>query len=152
MPNKCTTQDIKGPIAVLDAAVLSAPPRLRVYNNMTKDGDRLQQNIKGVPILLLDYLITTSLLLVTEVQEWLDRPQTVDGRVRIPGSSAPAVQKWLAIIHGETIPTSPASPALTAVSSQWDERSYRHSGRTESIAESSYSDTLPPSTPATSIG
>ena len=68
----------------LDAAVLSAPPRLRIYNNMTNDGDRLQQNIKGMPVLLLDYLITTSLLLVTEVQEWLDRPQTVDGRVRIP--------------------------------------------------------------------
>lgn len=119
---------------------------------MTKDGDRPQQNIKGVPILLLDYLITTSLLLVTEVQEWLDRPQTVDGRVRIPGSSAPAVQKWLAIIHGEPAPTSPASPTLTAVSSQWDERSYRHSGGAASIADSSYSDPVTPSTPATSTG
>lgn len=126
--------------------MLSAPPRLRVYHNFTDGDDRTQQNIRGVPVLLLDYLVTTSLILVTEVQEWLDRPQTVNGRVRIPGSSAPVVQRWLALIHGEPLPASPSSPTLTATTSHWDERSNRHS------AGSSSSDPITPSTPGTSNG
>ncbi|GJE92670.1 hypothetical protein PsYK624_088250 [Phanerochaete sordida] len=148
----CTTQNIKGPIAILDAAVLSAPPRLRIYHNfMSGDAERSQrENIKGVPVILLDYLMTTALIMVTEVQEWLDRPQTADGRVRIPGTSQPAVQKWLAIIHGETTPESPgasaaaSSPTLTAVSANWDENSNRHSSGTASLS----SGPITPSTPA----
>ncbi|THH02269.1 hypothetical protein EW026_g579 [Hermanssonia centrifuga] len=67
----CSTSGVKGPIAVLEGAVLSAPPRLRIYHtSLTGNGDaertNEQQNYKGVPVLLLDYLITTALILVTE--------------------------------------------------------------------------------------
>ncbi|EKM54650.1 uncharacterized protein PHACADRAFT_258643 [Phanerochaete carnosa HHB-10118-sp] len=116
---------------------------------MTGDAERSQRdNIKGVPILLVDYLMTTALIMVTEVQEWLDRPQTANGRIRIPGSSQPAVRTWLAIIHGEFIPESPdpPSPTLTAVSSLWDESSNRYS----SGAASLFSGLTTPSTPASS--
>ena len=96
---------MKGPVAVLDAATLSAPPRLKIYDTLIeKDLARSQDNYKGIPTILIDYLVVTAFLLVTDVQEWLDRPQSEDGRVRIPGSSAPAVQKWLAVIHGEPPP------------------------------------------------
>ncbi|PCH36071.1 hypothetical protein WOLCODRAFT_140209 [Wolfiporia cocos MD-104 SS10] len=96
----CTTSGIKGPIAVLDAAVLSAPPRLRIYETLImSEHARSQRNHAGVPFLLLDYLVATSLLLTTTTQEWLDRA----GDQRIPGSSSRTVQKWLAVIHPPTL-------------------------------------------------
>ncbi|KAJ3557862.1 hypothetical protein NM688_g1243 [Phlebia brevispora] len=148
----CTTSGIKGPVAVFDAAVLSAPPRLRVFQTfLNGDAERTQENYHGVPVMLLDYLMLTSLLMVTDVQEWLDRPQTDNGRVRIPGSSAPVVQKWLAIIHDEPIPdTPPGSPLQTAVS-DWDARSRLSGGYAQSAyGGSSSSDPMTPVTPATS--
>ncbi|CCL98698.1 uncharacterized protein FIBRA_00702 [Fibroporia radiculosa] len=75
----CTSSGVKGPIAVLDAPDLV----------------RSQQNHAGVPFLLLDYLVATSLLLTTHTQEWFDRP----AGATLPGSASRSVQKWLAIIH-----------------------------------------------------
>lgn len=148
-PLQCSTSGIKGPIAVLDAAVLSAPPRLRVFQTfLNGDAERTQENIKGVPVLLLDYLITTALILVTEVQEWLDRPHNESGRVRIPGSSAPAIQKWLAIIHNEPIPMSPPMSPSADAQSLWDVRS-RISGTTSVADSNSSGDLYTPITPAT---
>ncbi|THH28385.1 hypothetical protein EUX98_g5809 [Antrodiella citrinella] len=113
----CTTAGANGPFAVLDSAVLNAPARLSVFHNCLEDNEtRHQENYKGVPVMLLDYLVVTAMLLGTDVQEWLDRPQNVDGTVRIPGSSAHSVQKWLAIIHNEPLPASPVSPAETTAS------------------------------------
>ena len=77
---------------------MSAPPRLRIYQTLTApDLARSQQNHAGVPFLLLDYLVVTSLLLTTTTQEWLDRPADA----HLPGSSSRSVKKWLAIIHPE---------------------------------------------------
>lgn len=83
---------------MLDAATLSAPPRLRIYQSLTApDLARSQQNHAGIPFLLLDYLVITSLLLTTTTQEWLDRPADA----HLPGSSSRSVKKWLALIHPE---------------------------------------------------
>ncbi|KAH9935790.1 uncharacterized protein B0H18DRAFT_977319 [Fomitopsis serialis] len=96
----CGTSGIKGPVAVLDAATLSAPPRLRIYQTLTApDHARSQQNHAGIPFLLLDYLVVTSLLLTTTIQEWLDRPADA----HLPGSSSRAVKKWLSIIHPDRV-------------------------------------------------
>ncbi|KAH9839221.1 uncharacterized protein C8Q71DRAFT_503334 [Rhodofomes roseus] len=96
----CGTSGLKGPVAVLDAATLSAPPRLRIYQTLTTpDLARNQQNHAGIPFLLLDYLVVTSLLLTTTTQEWLDRPADA----HLPGSSSRAVKKWLALIHPDRI-------------------------------------------------
>lgn len=106
--------------------------------------------------MMLDYLVTTSLLLVTEVQEWLDRPQNSSGRCRIPGSSAYSVQRWLAIIHGDPLPPSPpTSPAETAASVPWTISDRRISGATSSSGPRSANTSefygSVPSTPATSV-
>ncbi|KAI0645806.1 hypothetical protein C8Q79DRAFT_1001315 [Trametes meyenii] len=105
----CVTNAVKGPVAVLDAATLSAPPRLKVYHPLIeRDVARSQDNYKGVPTAFLDYLIVTSLLLVTDVQEWLDRPR----EARIPGSSSYTVQRWLALIHNTPAPPEPQHPTV----------------------------------------
>ncbi|OBZ70854.1 hypothetical protein A0H81_09226 [Grifola frondosa] len=111
----CTTSGIKGPVAVLDAATLSAPPRLKIYHTLINGEAALSQhNHHGVPTILLDYLIITALLLVTDVQEWLDRPSHDTGGTRIPGSSSYMVQRWLAIIHNRPLP--PRPPTSTSLS------------------------------------
>ncbi|KAH9892672.1 hypothetical protein C8Q73DRAFT_67873 [Cubamyces lactineus] len=105
----CVTSAVKGPVAVLDAATLSAPPRLKVYHPLIeRDVARSQDNYKGVPTVFLDYLVVTSLLLVTDVQEWLDRPR----EARIPGSSSYTVQRWLALIHHRPPPQEPDHPTV----------------------------------------
>lgn len=75
-PIQCTCSSIKGPLAILQAAQLSAPPRLRVYSSLLPEDEttRDQPNYGGVPHVLLDYLIATSLLLVTDLEEYLHRP------------------------------------------------------------------------------
>ncbi|KAI0373930.1 hypothetical protein BV20DRAFT_977209 [Pilatotrama ljubarskyi] len=105
----CVTSAVKGPVAVLDAATLSAPPRLKVYHPLIeRDVARSQDNYKGVPTVLLDYLVVTSFLLVTDVQEWLDRPR----EARIPGSSSYTIQRWLALIHHTPAPPEPDHPTV----------------------------------------
>jgi hypothetical protein len=72
----CTCASVKGPVAILEAAVLSAPPRLRIYSSLLREVDtsRPQPNFGGVPYALMDYLVTTSLILVTDIEEWMHRP------------------------------------------------------------------------------
>ncbi|KAF9650865.1 hypothetical protein BDM02DRAFT_3185022 [Thelephora ganbajun] len=80
----CTCSSNKGPLAILQAAYLSAPPRLRVYSSLLREDDtaRNQSNYGGVPHVLLDYLIATSLLLVTDIEEYLHRPHQDVGAAR----------------------------------------------------------------------
>ncbi|KAI0075773.1 hypothetical protein K474DRAFT_1708768 [Panus rudis PR-1116 ss-1] len=150
----CTTPGANGPFAILDSSVLNAPARLSIFHNCLEEGEtRKQECYSGIPVLLLDYLITTSLLLVTEVQEWMDREQTPTGTVRIPGSSIPAVKKWLAIIHNDPLPASAAtSPADTMASSApWGSEDNRRISGSSSPPGSGSGTSIPtPSTPATS--
>ncbi|KAI9067279.1 hypothetical protein FKP32DRAFT_1683913 [Trametes sanguinea] len=105
----CVTNAVKGPVAVLDAATLSAPPRLKIYHPLIeRELARSQDNYKGIPTIFLDYLVVTSLLLVTDVQEWLDRPR----EAHIPGSSSYTVQRWLALIHHTPAPPEPDHPTV----------------------------------------
>ncbi|KAH9942355.1 uncharacterized protein BXZ73DRAFT_74628 [Epithele typhae] len=105
----CVTNPVKGPVAVLDAATLSAPPRIKIFDTLIdKDVARSQDNYKGIPTLLLDYLIVTAFILVTDVQEWLDRPRDS----RIPGGSSYTVQRWLALIHNRPPPPEPEHPTV----------------------------------------
>ncbi|RPD57513.1 hypothetical protein L226DRAFT_457721 [Lentinus tigrinus ALCF2SS1-7] len=105
----CVTSAIKNPVAVLDAATLSAPPRIKIYDTLIeRETARSQDNYKGIPTILLDYLIVTSFLLVTDVQEWLDRPR----EARIPGSSSYTIQRWLALIHHRPAPPEPDHPTV----------------------------------------
>ncbi|KAH9948935.1 hypothetical protein B0H21DRAFT_195537 [Amylocystis lapponica] len=172
----CSSSGTKGPIAILDAAVLSAPPRLKIYKTLVDSAHaRSQGNHHGVPFLLLDYLVVTALLLCTTTQEWLDRPATV----RMPGSSSYTVRRWLALIHNEPLPpepesasesepgtarshgpddppspSTPFSPTTTTGSPMWDTQSgvTSWSGGSASGSGSGSSDhPVTPSTPATSL-
>ena len=71
-------------MAILHAAHLSAPPRLGVYSSLLREDDTThsQPNYGGVPHALLDYLIATSLLLVTDIEEYLHRPNQDVGAAR----------------------------------------------------------------------
>ncbi|KAF9815581.1 hypothetical protein IEO21_04502 [Rhodonia placenta] len=163
----CSTSAVKGPIAVLDAAVLSASPRIRIYETLiSQELVRSQQNHSGVPTLLLDYLITTAMLLTTTNQEWLDRPENA----RIPGSSSRTVQKWMAIIHSRPVPPAddlgrederedereddePSSPTTLfsrrTSSSLWDVRTTYSSGSGSGSGGSEH--VMSPTTPATTV-
>ncbi|KAK7692364.1 hypothetical protein QCA50_003989 [Cerrena zonata] len=157
----CSTAGANGPFAILDSSVLSAPARLSIFHNCLEEDDtRTQESYRGIPVLLLDYLVTTCLLLVTDVQEWMDRQQTPSGTVRIPGSSIPAVKRWLAIIHNQPLPPSApthsesVSPAETTISSApWGGSERRISTSSTSPPVSSSATTTPPtpSTPGTSL-
>lgn len=71
VPLQCNTSSVKGPIAIFQCSVGSAPARLLVYETLRdKHGERSMRTIQGVSILLLDFLLVTSLLLTTDVQEW----------------------------------------------------------------------------------
>ena len=77
-PIQCTCSSIKGPLAILQAAHLSTPPRLQVFSSLLQENEtsiRNQPNYGGVPHVVLDYLVATSLLLVTDMEEYLRRPR-----------------------------------------------------------------------------
>lgn len=90
----------------------------------------------------------------------MDRQQTPSGTVRIPGSSIPAVKRWLAIIHNTPLPppahtqSESVSPAETTISTApWGGSERRISSSSTSPPVSSYTTTNPPtpSTPGTSL-
>ena len=76
LPVQCTCSSVKGPLAILQTVYISSPPRLRVYSSLFREDDttRNQPNYGGVPHVVLDYLVTTALLLVTDIEEYLQRP------------------------------------------------------------------------------
>ncbi|TFY79679.1 hypothetical protein EWM64_g4329 [Hericium alpestre] len=68
----CLTNDVKGPVAILEPAVSTTLSQLKVFNPMlrSRDTSRPQKMHGGVPISLLDFLLATAMLLVTEPNEW----------------------------------------------------------------------------------
>ncbi|KAK0213200.1 hypothetical protein DFS33DRAFT_104161 [Desarmillaria ectypa] len=67
----CISPSVEGPIATLDPAVGSVPPRLKIFETLHDKYDaRPTIMYHGVSLLLLDYLVLTALLLVTDAQEW----------------------------------------------------------------------------------
>ncbi|KAJ8515585.1 hypothetical protein ONZ45_g7000 [Pleurotus djamor] len=68
----CTAPSCKGPIAVLDPHVENVPPRLRIYETLHDKYDDSGLAVhSGVSILLMDYVLVTAILLVTDIQEWM---------------------------------------------------------------------------------
>ncbi|KAF8915509.1 hypothetical protein CPB85DRAFT_1251415 [Mucidula mucida] len=66
----CVSPSVTGPIATLDPAVGSVPPRMKVYESLHDKYDSRPMLVHhGVSLLLLDYLVITALLLVTEMKD-----------------------------------------------------------------------------------
>ncbi|KAI0316512.1 hypothetical protein OF83DRAFT_1084227 [Amylostereum chailletii] len=74
----CTTATVKGPVAILEPAVLIAPPHIKIFDPIFRTGStaRPQRSHAGVPISLLDFLLVTSMLLLTEHDEWTNVTRT----------------------------------------------------------------------------
>ena len=114
---QCTTSSVKGPIAVLDPAAGSVPARITVYETLHDKYDDTMDAHRGVSLLLLDYLLVTSLLLVIDIQE----ASKSDGDVsRISSMTTPAApslaaspSQWRKIIFGEPLfPRRASNPAV----------------------------------------
>ncbi|KAJ7268670.1 hypothetical protein B0H12DRAFT_1096070 [Mycena haematopus] len=108
----CTTTSVKGPIATFHPAVEGVPPRIKVYETLHDKHDSrpiLVQN--GVSVLLIDHLIITALLLVTDVQDWM-LVQKYEGE-----ESAPPILPPLASTSTDLFDTPPQSAPASA--SQW---------------------------------
>lgn len=86
------------------------PPRIRVFESLLIQDTRPQLDRGGVSLSLLDYLLISALLLVTDAEEWvtLARPGSADGQAQ----SAPAsVRQWRKIVYGEPLFPSLRTPA-----------------------------------------
>ncbi|KAJ7217730.1 hypothetical protein GGX14DRAFT_597624 [Mycena pura] len=69
---ECTTSAVKGPVATLHPAIEGVPPRITVFETLHDKYDSRPVTVhKGVSTLLIDHLIITALLLVTDVQDWM---------------------------------------------------------------------------------
>ncbi|KAF8658236.1 hypothetical protein AX16_002013 [Volvariella volvacea WC 439] len=112
----CTTTGVKGPIAIFDPATELAPARIKVYETLVDKYDPLALDAhRGVSILLLDYLLVTALLLVTDLQEWMvvktfehdeqvTLPSSIDPHEGIPlASSSTSASQWRKIMYGEPL-------------------------------------------------
>jgi hypothetical protein len=67
---QCTTPSVLGVIATLDPRRGNRPPKLTVYEDLPDEHNPHKPVYGGVSVLLLDYLVVTALLLVTDLQEW----------------------------------------------------------------------------------
>ncbi|KAF8893576.1 hypothetical protein BD779DRAFT_1467893 [Infundibulicybe gibba] len=68
----CVTSVVKGPIAIFTPASEFSRPQLQVFETLRDKYDtRSLPLYHGVSILLLDYLLITSMILVTDVREWM---------------------------------------------------------------------------------
>ncbi|KAF8223273.1 hypothetical protein L208DRAFT_1381515 [Tricholoma matsutake] len=134
----CTTSSVKGPIAIFEPSNASLPARLVVFETLHDRYDARPMLVHhGVSLLLLDYLLVTSLLMVTDVQEWMTvkKPQEKDSNISHVGvdKAALAIPKlapshistspsqWRKIMFGEPLYQKPfssrasVSPLSTAV-------------------------------------
>ncbi|KAI0032258.1 hypothetical protein K488DRAFT_70801 [Vararia minispora EC-137] len=67
----CTTQSVKGPVAILETSYSLTPPQLKIFNPIfPEDASRQQRMHAGIPLSLLDFLLVTSMLLLTDPDEW----------------------------------------------------------------------------------
>lgn len=68
----CTTKALKTPIAVVETAMASHTPRIAVLETLHDKYDASALSMhSGVSLLLLDHLVTTALLLVTDPFDWM---------------------------------------------------------------------------------
>ncbi|EAU90903.2 hypothetical protein CC1G_02290 [Coprinopsis cinerea okayama7 len=107
----CTTLSVRGPVAVLEMAKDKTPTKLTVYETLHDKYDtKGVLSYHGVYIPLMDYLLVTALLLVTDLQEWM-LVKKVEGRnIIVPnplGQEGSAVEtttsdvQWRKILYRE---------------------------------------------------
>ncbi|KAF9479022.1 hypothetical protein BDN70DRAFT_895237 [Pholiota conissans] len=122
----CTTASVKGPIAIMDRGNHTEPTKITVFETLHDKYDpKALSAMHGVSVILLDYLLVTALLLVTDLQEWMlvkkfeDEPNLAPSSTSVQAtSSAPDLpstseSKLRKIFYGE-----PIFPKLSATESR----------------------------------
>ncbi|KAJ7163545.1 hypothetical protein C8R43DRAFT_1123145 [Mycena crocata] len=115
----CVTSSVKGPIATFHPAFEGVPPRIKVFETLHDKYDARPMTVhNGVSILLIDHLIVTAMLLVTDVQDWMlvQKYEGSDSAPSLPPltpssslfdqppQSAPASgAQWRKILYGEPL-------------------------------------------------
>lgn len=132
--HQCATASIKRPIAILDRTAPDAPPRLRIYESVLKQDPSAPANVYAeIPLILLDLLLVTALLLVTDAEEWKKMPnagvKSSATSARSSAASSPAsVALWRNMLPpefgvGGPAPDRPLSPTTSAGGSSGGNRS-----------------------------
>ncbi|KAI0286346.1 hypothetical protein BC826DRAFT_91650 [Russula brevipes] len=107
----CTTESVKGSVAILEPAIQRASPQLKIFDPLFRVGtSRPQRMHNGLPLSLLDFLLVTAMLLVTPGDEWLNVKRTNPSE-SIPDSS----HRSFPSVPSDTeplLPTSEATPAI----------------------------------------
>ncbi|KAG6886882.1 hypothetical protein C0992_001789 [Termitomyces sp. T32_za158] len=130
----CKTAAVKGPIATLDLAGDLSTPQFQIFETLhDKNNARPMLVHHGVSILLLDYLLVTALVLVTDPQEWM-KLQVAD----IPGRDvtdfpplaslqplasnfSTSQEQWRKIMYGEPMyPTRTRNSSRSSPSSSFE--------------------------------
>lgn len=82
-------------MATLEPAILEAPPRIRVYDPLYEpDPTRPLKEHRGIPVLLLDYLITTALLVCSDKHEWLAASSQAIVSPKAEKETSNLIQQW----------------------------------------------------------
>ncbi|KIM45506.1 hypothetical protein M413DRAFT_442171 [Hebeloma cylindrosporum] len=84
----CTTASVKGPIAIFETPKGSDPVTLTFFETLHDKYDANALTVyQGVSVLLLDYVLVTALLLVTDLQEWMVVRKYEGNGLHLSGSS-----------------------------------------------------------------
>ncbi|KAF5383491.1 hypothetical protein D9757_006093 [Collybiopsis confluens] len=129
----CIAASAKGPIAILEPAVDSYPTTLKVFETLHDKYDvRPMMVHQSVSVLLLDYLLLSALLLITDIQEWMvvqryqedhlkstltsdvAGPEDFAPKSAPPASTSASALQWRKIIYGDPIYPKRQSSASTA--------------------------------------
>ncbi|KAF8490362.1 hypothetical protein F5888DRAFT_1130066 [Russula emetica] len=85
----CTTESVKGPVAVLEPATLRSPPQLKILDPLFRIGtSRPQRMHNGLALSLLDFLLVTAMLSLTPNDEWMNVTRTCQSEF-VPDSGPP---------------------------------------------------------------
>src|SRR5579863_4879916 len=78
---QCTTETVKGPVAILEPGIQRAPPQVKILDPLFRVGtSRPQRMHNGLALSLLDFLLVTAMILITPNDEWMNvtRPNPSD--------------------------------------------------------------------------
>ena len=76
-PFQCTTETVRGPVAILEPGMQRAPPQLKILDPLFRVGSsRPQRMHNGLALSLLDFLLVTAMILLTPNDEWTNVTRT----------------------------------------------------------------------------
>ncbi|KZT29129.1 hypothetical protein NEOLEDRAFT_1167149 [Neolentinus lepideus HHB14362 ss-1] len=160
----CVTSAFKTPVAILEPSTLTTPTRIKVFETLFKRGDGPKVDYRAIPIVLIDHLIVTAFLLLTDVEEWEKTgmaeayEERTEGRSPSPttpgpssGASAESLRRWQALIRGSFIPPPRSARDRPSSSRSSASRSLKNRASTifdSGMSQSSGSDIPGPTSPA----